>query len=80
MKFICQLNTTHLAARQQITYTSVMVTKPKSETDKRSQRQKFIDAAREHGADSDQDTFRRVIAKVATAPPGKPKKAATKSK
>lgn len=48
--------------------------------DGRSQRQKFIDAARELGADGDEDTFRRAVRKVATAPPQKAKKAARKPK
>lgn len=48
----------------------------KQEEDTRSQRQKFIDAAREHEADSDADAFRRVVRKVATAPVAKPKKGA----
>lgn len=39
-----------------------------------TQSQKFIDAAREHGADGDQADFRRVLRKVATAPVAKPKK------
>lgn len=47
--------------------------------DGRTQRQKFIDAAREHGADGDEDTFRRAVRKVATAPVSKPKKAARKA-
>ena len=44
--------------------------------DGKSQRQKFIDAAREHGADADEGTFRRAVRTVATAPATKPKKAA----
>lgn len=47
--------------------------KPEPE-DTRSQRQKFIDAAKEHGADGDEDTFRRVVKQVATAHVEKPKK------
>ena len=50
------------------------------EEDTRSQRQKFIDAAREHGASQDADAFRRVVRKVATAPVTKPKKASRKRK
>lgn len=51
-------------------------------TDKgKTQRQKFIEAARELGADSDEKTFRRAVRKIATAPVSKPKKAvARKSK
>jgi hypothetical protein len=48
--------------------------------DGRSQRQKFIDAAREHGADGDEDAFRKAVRKVATAPPRKAKKASRKPK
>lgn len=50
------------------------------EADTRSQRQKFIEAAREHGADSDESSFRKVVRQVATAPAAKPKKAARKAK
>jgi hypothetical protein len=42
----------------------------------KSQRQKFIDAAREHDADGDEDAFRKALKKVATAPVSKPKKKA----
>lgn len=48
--------------------------------DGRSQRQKFIDAAREHGADGDESVFRSAVRKVASAPPQKTKKAARKPK
>lgn len=48
--------------------------------DTRSQRQKFIDAARELGADGDEDAFRKVVRKVATAPVAKAKKASRKPK
>ena len=47
--------------------------------DTRTQRQKFIDTAREHGADGDEDAFRRAVKQVATAP-AKPKKLAAKAK
>jgi hypothetical protein len=48
------------------------MTKTKAEKpDTRTQRQKFIDAAREHGADGDEETFRRTLRKVATAPVSK---------
>jgi len=44
------------------------MTKPKAAApDKRTQKQKFIDAAREHGADGDEDTFRMALKKIATA-------------
>lgn len=46
--------------------------------DTRTERQKFVDAAREHGADGDADAFRRAVRKVATAPVEKPKKKARK--
>ena len=50
------------------------------EADK-TQRQKFIDAAREHGADvGDAEAFRRAVRQVATAPVAKPKKASRKPK
>lgn len=52
----------------------------KPETDKRSQRQKFMDAAREVGASGDEYAFRGAVKRVASAPPAKPKKAARKSK
>ncbi|MBN8912186.1 MAG: hypothetical protein J0H65_09055 [Rhizobiales bacterium] len=48
--------------------------------DGKGQRQKFIDAARELGADGDEDTFRKAVRKIATAPPTKAKKAAQKPK
>lgn len=68
----------HLAARQQITYTAAStggpMAKPNPADDGKTQRQKFIEAARELGADSDTDTFRRAVRKVATAPVSKPKK------
>ena len=44
----------------------------------KSQKQKFIEAARELGADGDAETFRRALRKVATAP--RPKKSAPKTK
>jgi len=48
------------------------MTKTKTaEPDKRTQKQKFIDAAREHGADGDEDTFRDALRKVASAPVSK---------
>ena len=51
-----------------------MPKKPKTD-DIRTQRQKFIDAAKEHGAEGDEATFERAVRQVATAP--KPKKART---
>lgn len=48
--------------------------------DGKSQRQKFIDAAREHGADGDETSFFNVVRKVATAPVPKGKGTAAKSK
>ncbi|HVJ76957.1 MAG TPA: hypothetical protein VM620_03935 [Hyphomicrobium sp.] len=51
------------------------MTKTKTaEPDKRTQKQKFIDAAREHGADGDADTFRNALKKIATASKPKTKK------
>lgn len=47
---------------------------PKPDEDTRTQRQKFIDAARKHGTAEDEDAFRRAVRKVATAPVEKPKK------
>ena len=35
--------------------------------DTRTQRQKFIDAAREVGAETDRDAFRSIVRKIATA-------------
>lgn len=54
--------------------------KPKATDAGKTQRQKFIDKARELGADGDEATFRRALKTVATAPVSKPKKLAKKSK
>lgn len=52
-----------------------MATKPKIQAkDARTQRQKFIDAAKEHGADGDAETFRKAVKRVATALVDKAKK------
>ena len=51
----------------------------KPENDTRSQRQKFIDAAREIGADGSEAAFRKAVKRVASAPPQKAKKASRKS-
>lgn len=48
--------------------------------DGKTQRQRFIEAARELGADGSAETFRKALRKVATAPPQKAKKAARKPK
>jgi hypothetical protein len=49
--------------------------------DGKTQRQRFIEAAREHGADGDAETFRRAVRTVATAKPmPKPKVGARKRK
>jgi hypothetical protein len=48
--------------------------------DTRTQRQKFIDAARELGASEDEEIFRRAARKIATAPVKKAKKAPSKHK
>lgn len=55
--------------------------KPKATTGgtSKTQREKFIDAAREHGAEGDEEAFKRNVRKLATAPVAKPKKA-TKTK
>ena len=50
----------------------------KSADEGKSQKRKFIDAAREIGADVDGEKFRRALRKVATA--AKPKKPAQKPK
>ena len=55
-----------------------MVQRKATEEDTRSQRQKFIDAAREHGASEDADDFRRAVRTVATAPVTKPKRVFSK--
>lgn len=52
----------------------------KPDDDTRTQRQKFIDAARELGTDESEDAFRRVVRKIASAPGAKAKKAAKKPK
>lgn len=54
--------------------------KSKPFEDTRTQRQKFIDAAREVGASEDPEVFRRVARSIATAPVKKAKKAARKRK
>lgn len=46
----------------------------------KTQRQRFMEAAREVGADQDEGAFRRTLRKVATAPVTKPKKASKKPK
>jgi hypothetical protein len=51
--------------------------------DNRTQRQKFIDAARQVGAETDRDAFRSIVRKIATATSStesKGKKAAKKRK
>ena len=48
--------------------------------DTRTQRQKFIDAARELGASESQAIFEHALRKVAKAPGAKAKKAAKKRK
>lgn len=51
----------------------------KPDIDPRTQRQKFIDAAREHGAEGE-EAFKRALRVVAKAPGAKAKKAAKKRK
>ena len=53
-------------------------TKPKTAEDPRTQREKFVDAAKEYGASDSADFFRRAVRSVATAPVTKPKKASRK--
>lgn len=48
--------------------------------DGKTQRQRFIEAAREHGASEDAGVFRTLVRGVATAPVKKPKKASRKRK
>lgn len=48
--------------------------------DTRTQRQKFIDAAREHGASESEAIFERALRKVAKSPPIKRKAIGRKSK
>ena len=48
--------------------------------DTRTQRQKFIDAGKEHGADKGDSAFKRALRTVATASGAKAKKAAKKRK
>lgn len=48
--------------------------------DTRTQRQKFIDAAREHGASEEAASWNRALVGVAKAPTKKVKKAAKKRK
>ena len=50
-----------------------------AEADTRTQRQKFIDAAREACASEDEAAFDRALKRVGKAPPRKPKKAARKA-
>lgn len=50
----------------------------KTAEETKTQRQKFIDAAREHGASESEEVFRRAVRKVASARPQKAKKAARK--
>ena len=51
----------------------------KTDDDTRTQRQKFIDVAKEHGADGDQDALRRAVRAVAKAQPRKAKKSPLKT-
>jgi hypothetical protein len=54
--------------------------KAKPVEDTRTQRQKFIDLASEHGATEDPGVFRKLVESIGRAPVGKPKKGARKSK
>ena len=51
-----------------------------AEEDTRTQRQKFIDMAREHGASESEAAFDRALRKIAKADPVKAKTAAKKRK
>lgn len=75
----------HLAVREQIAYTGVpsggiMAQRKATAEDTRTQRQKFMDAAKEAGASEDERAFERALKRIAKTPPRKPKKAATKKK
>jgi hypothetical protein len=52
----------------------------KTAEDARTQRQKFIDLAREVGASESEAAFDRALKKIAKAPPQKAKKAARKKR
>lgn len=54
--------------------------KAKPDDDTRTQRQKFVDAAREVGASEEECAFEHALRRVATAPVRKAKKAARKRK
>ena len=54
--------------------------KAKTAEDTRTQRQKFIDAAREHGADESPEGYRNVMRTIATAQTKQVKRAAKKRK
>jgi hypothetical protein len=55
--------------------------KAKPAKDTRTQHQKFVDTAKEHGADGDVDAFRRAVRSIATAAPmPKPKKGVKKAR
>jgi hypothetical protein len=57
-----------------------MAQRKTAEADTRTQRQKFIDAARTHGADEGDDAFKRVVRAMAKTSPQKPKKGTRKRK
>ena len=54
--------------------------KAKIADDGKTQHQRFVEAARKLGADTDKETFRGIVRKIATAPVKKPKKGAKKPK
>lgn len=71
----------HLAMASEYAYIPLMPKKPKhAPEDTRSQRQKFIDKAREIETDDSPDVFDRVLKRVASAPVPKDKKPAGKRK
>lgn len=61
---------------KQITYTPGMPRMPAAKT----QRQRFIEAARELGVDESEAAFDRTLKKIGRAPAQSPKKATRKSK
>ena len=54
--------------------------KQRAADETRSQRQKFIDKAREIGADESAESFDRSLSAIAKAPPAPAKKSTTKRK
>ena len=67
----------HLAVRQQIAYNGTMADRKATP---KTQRQRFIETARELGADDGEAAFERALKKIGSAPGAKAKKAARKPK